>query len=174
MPDLYVTVKPHNDQTWNAAVDRAKAYELTHQDQNAVTAYLNKFAPSGTTTQSDDLLKAIQDLTKQVQTMGTGSRNNRSYNNGGYRNNNPSTINQQSRIVCYSCGQPGHIVRNCPNGNNNNRPAPVNNNNNGNVSSGNNTNTPQSTSNDGQQLSQIQQLLAQLLPQGQTNDQSLN
>jgi len=31
LPDLYVTVKPHNDQTWQAAVDRAKAYKLTHQ-----------------------------------------------------------------------------------------------------------------------------------------------
>ena len=66
LPDLYVTVKPHNDQTWNAAVDRAKAYELTHQDQNAISAYINKFAPHGTNTQSEDLFKAIQELTKQV------------------------------------------------------------------------------------------------------------
>ncbi|GET03432.1 hypothetical protein RCL_jg22401.t1 [Rhizophagus clarus] len=37
LPDLYVTVKPHNDQTWNGAVDQAKAYELTHQDQVPLT-----------------------------------------------------------------------------------------------------------------------------------------
>jgi len=179
LPDLYVTVKPHNDQTWNDAVNRAKSYELTHKDQHAVNAYLNKFASTGASTQSDNLLKAIQDLTKQVQSLGTGNRNNRSYNNNdGFRGNNQSSTNRQNRIVCYSCGQPGHIVRFCPNGNNNNNgTSSVNNrqataNNNG-IINGNNTNTPQSTNNDGQQLAQIQQLLAQLLPQD-NNDQSLN
>ncbi|GES92856.1 hypothetical protein RCL_jg28146.t1 [Rhizophagus clarus] len=76
LPDLYVTVKPHNDQTWNGAVDRAKAYELTHQDQHAVNAYLNKFAPSGANAQSDDLYKAIQELTKQVQQLSAGNWGN--------------------------------------------------------------------------------------------------
>ncbi|CAB4443311.1 unnamed protein product [Rhizophagus irregularis] len=74
LPDLYVTVKPHNDQTWNGAVDRAKAYELTHQDQSAVSAYITKFAPVGTSAndQSDELCKAIQELTKHIQQLGTG------------------------------------------------------------------------------------------------------
>ncbi|PKC00238.1 hypothetical protein RhiirA5_382599 [Rhizophagus irregularis] len=110
LPDLYVTVKPHNDQTWNAAVDRAKAYELTHQDQHAVSAYLNKFAPSGTNTQSEDLCKAIQELTKQVQQLGSrnrGYRNNNNQRNAAQPNNqaqqNPAI---QSRVTCYSCGQP--------------------------------------------------------------------
>jgi hypothetical protein len=80
LPDLYITVKPHNNQTWNAAVDRAKAYELTHKDQYAVNAYLNKFAPTGTNTQTEDLCKVIQELTKHVQQLSTGNR--------GYRNNN--------------------------------------------------------------------------------------
>ncbi|CAB5352143.1 unnamed protein product [Rhizophagus irregularis] len=71
LPDLYVTVKPHNDQTWNGAVDRAKAYELTHRDQGAVSAYLNKFTPMTTTDHTGDLLKAIQDLSKQVQSIDT-------------------------------------------------------------------------------------------------------
>jgi hypothetical protein len=177
LPDLYVTVKPHNDQTWNGAVDRAKAYELTHQDQKAVSAYLNKFAPSTTSPQSNDLLKAIQDLTRQVQNLGTGNRSNRNYNNADFRNTNTSTTyssNRQSRVVCYSCGQPGHIVRNCPNGNNNtnnnNRPTTTDNNN-GNVNTGAAQSTNNSNSNNnGQQLTQLQQMLAQLLPQ----DQSLN
>jgi hypothetical protein len=30
LPDLYVNIKPHNDQTWTGAVDRAKSYELTY------------------------------------------------------------------------------------------------------------------------------------------------
>ncbi|GBB90053.1 hypothetical protein RclHR1_16920003 [Rhizophagus clarus] len=56
LPDLYITVKPHNDQTWNGAVDQTKAYELTHQDQGA-------------------------DLIKQVQTLSYRNRGNRN-NNG--------------------------------------------------------------------------------------------
>ncbi|PKB97156.1 hypothetical protein RhiirA5_384858, partial [Rhizophagus irregularis] len=164
LPDLYVTVKPHNDQTWNGAVDRAKAYELTHKDQHAVNAYLNKFAPSGTGNQSDDLLKAINELTKQVQNLSTGNRGNRGYNNSSdFRNTSQSTTytpNRQNQIVCYSCGQSGHIVRYCLNGNNNdipnNRPPPPINNN-GNTSN-NNTTVPQPANDSGQQLAQIQQM----------------
>ncbi|EXX59955.1 gag-pol fusion protein [Rhizophagus irregularis DAOM 197198w] len=79
LPDLYVTVKPYNDQTWNGAVDRAKAYELTHQDQHAVNAYLNKFAPTGVDKQMENLHKAIQELTKQVQQLSTRNNGNRGY-----------------------------------------------------------------------------------------------
>ena len=85
LPDLYVTVKPHNDQMWNAAVDQAKSYELTHKDQHAVNAYLNKFTPTGASTQTDGLYRAIQDLTKQVQQIGNGNRDYRGNNN--YNNN---------------------------------------------------------------------------------------
>ncbi|PKY25209.1 hypothetical protein RhiirB3_440061, partial [Rhizophagus irregularis] len=104
-------------------------------------------------------------LTKQVQNLSTGNRGNRGYNNSGdFRNTSQSTAytpNRQNRVVCYSC-QSGHIVRNCPNA------PPINN------TSNSNTTVPQPANDSGQQLAQIQQMLAQLLPQDNTSDQSLN
>ena len=75
-PDLYVTVKPHNDNTWQAAVDRAKSYELTHSNAGAVSAYLNKFTPAHVTNQNDVLCKAILELTKQLQSFNSNNTNN--------------------------------------------------------------------------------------------------
>ncbi|RGB33397.1 hypothetical protein C1646_761753 [Rhizophagus diaphanus] len=99
-------------------VNRAKAYELTHRDQGAVSAYLNKFMPITTTDHTGDLLKAIQDLSRQVQSIGSGYRGNR--NNNGFQNaNQQPTQGRPNQVVCYSCGEPGHISRTCPNRNNN-------------------------------------------------------
>jgi hypothetical protein len=176
LPDLYVTVKPHNDQTWNAAVDRAKAYELTHKDQHAVNAYLNKFASTGTNTQTEDLCKVIQELTKHVQQLSTGNRGYQNNNNNNQRGASQSSAQAQqnpnvaNRVICYSCGQPGHIVRNCSNQNNN--VAPPNDNTNGNNGSSTNSNnrTAPRTNNLSEEIAQIHQMLAQLVSQ----EESLN
>ncbi|GET00511.1 retroviral-like aspartic protease 1 [Rhizophagus clarus] len=115
LPDLYVTVKSHNDQTWNGIVDQAKAYELTHQDQYAVNAYLNQFAPFSTNTQMKSLYKAIQELTKQVQQLSTGKRGyQNNYSNNNYcktNNHSQQPLNTQSKLTCYACATRTHS---CP------------------------------------------------------------
>lgn len=165
-PELYVNVKPHNDVTWNAAVNRAKQYELTYQDTQAVSAYINKYAPVQTAPQMDTLNAAILNLTKQIEQMNTGRRNYNRQNNqtGGQQ---PNSNFNRNNLVCFNCGQPGHIKRNCPTLlNNATAQNPVN------TTAVNNNipNTTQPVQND--TTNQLIQMLAQLLPQNSA--QSLN
>lgn len=204
LPELHLLVKPFNDQTWNDALNRAKQYELTYKDTNAVEAYMNKYAnPSGNTGQLNALNAAIANLSQQIQQMNIGGRKY----NSGYRQNNyqqqnyqqnnnqqnrPPRNNQSGPIVCFDCGQPGHIRRNCPtrivndlnNPNNNiavnnppvqNNPNPVNTvtaNLANNISTNNNINQ----NNNAMNVHQAMQLLTQLLEQENNNnqDQHLN
>ena len=141
LPELHLLVKPFNDQTWNAALNRAKQYELAYKDTASVEAYMNKYTPtlSNANAQIGVLNNAIASLTQQIQQMNLGGQRN----NTGYRQNNnrqfqpfnASNVNQVNQpwrqnnqrgtgIVCFDCNQPGHIRRNCPlriaNNNNNN------------------------------------------------------
>jgi hypothetical protein len=134
IPELHINVKPHNDQTWNAALNRAKSYELTYKDQKAVTAYMSKYTASPVNNTTSELQNAIALLTQKITEINTNVntqstprrnwRNNNNYNNNNYNNNNQQRNNQNNtynrqNLICYSCGQPGHTKRNCPTLNNN-------------------------------------------------------
>jgi esterase/lipase len=84
LPELHLMVKPHNDQTWTAALDRAKAYELTYQNQKSVTAYMNKYVPNIPNTQTNELSNAITTLTQQFSQLMTNlstQQNQQDYQN---------------------------------------------------------------------------------------------
>ncbi|GBB89099.1 hypothetical protein RclHR1_15790001 [Rhizophagus clarus] len=117
---------------------------LPNNNQNRITAwtsavstYLNKFTLMTTNNHTADLLKAIQDLTKQTsgQTLQSSNRPN--------------------QYICYASGKPRHVVRTCLNKNNNFSHS------NNSQNANNNSAAPQPTSSN-DQLAQIHQLLAQL------------
>ena len=64
LSELYINIKSYNDATWNNTVNCAKNYELTYQDTNAVTSYLNKYmTPTQPNNQIDQLAQSLQVLT---------------------------------------------------------------------------------------------------------------
>ena len=126
-------------------------------------------------------------MTQQLQQLNTGGGNfkrnnnsntgyhNRQFSNQQIANNQQQYNNRQTKVICYSCGMPGHVVRNCPSRTNNpvtgtttthfasqpqqpQQPQP-------NVNSNSDANTS---------LTQIQQMLAQLVSQESSGNQSLN
>ena len=84
LPELHLMVKPHNDQTWDATLNRAKSYELTYQDQNAIAAYMNKYSTTTPSTHTNALNEAIANLTQQIQQMNFRKRD---FRNSGYHRN---------------------------------------------------------------------------------------
>jgi hypothetical protein len=148
-PELYMAVKPFGDQTLADAIGRAKGCELTLR--SGKTKLLNYAGQ--TTSEITELTKLVAALTEQVTEIGkkvtTGNRPPRS---DGRNPNVPPGPNRS--IVCYTCGEAGHISRRCPtNSTNTSNPNPVN----ATVAT---TTTPLVTTNDTQSL--VQELLKQL------------
>ncbi|PKB97166.1 hypothetical protein RhiirA5_384851, partial [Rhizophagus irregularis] len=145
-----MAVKPFGDQTLADAIGRAKGCELTLR--SGKTKLLNYAGQ--TTSEITELTKLVAALTEQITEIGKKVTGNRPPPRSDSRNPNaPSGSNRP--IVCYTCGEPGHVSRRCPTnstnvGNTNAAVAPV-------VTA---PPTSISTTNDTQSL--VQELLKQL------------
>jgi len=121
--ELYMAVSPFTPNTLQAAYDRAKAFENAYKQNPTYAAFLGQAVgypfqiaqqqhnsiqvptsvPNGTETAINRLTEAVNKMMIQIQDQ---RRPPRSYQpNPRNPNSNP--------IVCYNCGHPGHISRNC-------------------------------------------------------------
>jgi hypothetical protein len=117
-PELYMAVKPFGDLTLTDAINRAKVCELTLASGR--TKLLN-FAQQEKT-ETTELIKLVTNLTNHVaeleKKLDTKVRTNtpRQAVVAANNNNNSTSVQAQNRppIICYTCGEPGHISRRCP------------------------------------------------------------
>ncbi|GET53772.1 hypothetical protein GLOIN_2v1869520 [Rhizophagus irregularis DAOM 181602=DAOM 197198] len=111
LPELYMAVKPFGDQTLTDAINRAKACELT---MNSGRPRIMNYAQTGKSEMAE-LTKLVTVLAQQVSEIEKKIDNRPS---GSYRKPPAArpelSVPDRPPIVCYSCGEPGHISRRCP------------------------------------------------------------
>jgi hypothetical protein len=123
-PELYMAVKPFADQTLTTAINRAKACELT---RNTGMTRLANYATKSTS-ETSELVKLVTALTSHITKLEKKieerpSYEPRRYNNRSITANNATlagtTLTPSTRppIICYTCNEPGHISRRCPQNN---------------------------------------------------------
>ena len=121
--ELFMAVSPFTPNTLQAAYERAKAFENTYKQNPTYAAFLGQTSgypfqvaqyqnnsaqpPILTSTGTDEainkLTEAVNKMMIQIQDQRRPQRNYQP----NPRNPNPNPI------VCYNCGRPGHISRNC-------------------------------------------------------------
>ncbi|POG79864.1 hypothetical protein GLOIN_2v1869520 [Rhizophagus irregularis DAOM 181602=DAOM 197198] len=106
-----MAVKPFGDQTLTDAINRAKACELT---MNSGRPRIMNYAQTGKSEMAE-LTKLVTVLAQQVSEIEKKIDNRPS---GSYRKPPAArpelSVPDRPPIVCYSCGEPGHISRRCP------------------------------------------------------------
>ncbi|CAG8732477.1 20124_t:CDS:2, partial [Rhizophagus irregularis] len=110
IPELYIAVKPFGDQTLADAIGRAKGCELTlRSGKMKLLNYAGQ-----TTSEITELTKLVAALTEQVTEIGKKVTGNRPPPRSDGRSSNVP-MGPNRTIVCYTCGEPGHVSRRCPN-----------------------------------------------------------
>ncbi|CAB4392219.1 unnamed protein product [Rhizophagus irregularis] len=115
LPELYVAVKPFADQTLQAAIDRARACELTLKEGKKKPSNYAATIHSETTELAkivSTLVTQVGELTRKVETQPNRYRPPRNDDSNPRNNtNNQNTTSGNASVTCYTCGQPGHISR---------------------------------------------------------------
>lgn len=126
--DLYIMVQSTHEGNLQNAIDLAKRCEMTlvaGKNKN-ISNYYSQYS-SSTQLETTQLAQMMVELSKSVseikEKVGNQSYYNNRWNRNGSNNNNGNNNNMGGNrppVVCYTCGEPGHISRTCPNRNNNN------------------------------------------------------